>query len=100
MPAESIRPHAGGSVGTPSTHDWDSSFRRHVAKIVYHELLQATAPLSVGDLHEGTLLPEAEVRAAIAALRERGLCSERQRRGNRQPPRFVASNATGPSPDA
>lgn len=99
MPAESIQPTAEGYVGTPNTRRWDRSLRKHIAKIVFHELLNANAPLGVGELQDRTLLPEGEIREAISALVERGLCSDRKRR-SQQPHRFVASTDTAPTSGA
>lgn len=79
--------------GSPSSPESDNGYRKHVAKLVYSELLEANAPLTIEDLLERTLLPAPEVKAAIAALRSRGLCTARHRDTDRRPARYVATNS-------
>jgi len=62
-----------------------------VAELVFRELIEADAALTEAELHERTLLPEAEVREALAELDDRGLCRTRRRMTDHAPRRYVAS---------
>lgn len=62
-----------------------------VAELVFRELLEADSALTEDALYERTLLPETEVREAIAELEARDLCATRRRRGDHEPRRYVAS---------
>jgi transcription initiation factor IIE alpha subunit len=66
-----------------------------VAELVLRELLESDAPLTEGDLNERTLLPESEVREALAELEARNLCTARRRRTDREARRYVASFPSG-----
>lgn len=66
-----------------------------VAELVFRELVEADAALTEAELHERTLLPEAEVREALAELDDRGLCNTRRRTTDHGPRRYVASFPPG-----
>jgi len=79
----------GGSVRT--RRDTGQNDPSLVAELVFRELVEADAALSEAELRERTLLPAAEVRAALAELDDRGLCTTRRRTTDNGPRRYVAS---------
>ena len=81
----SVRGRRGASREAPSL----------VAELVFRELIEADAPLTESELHERTLLPDAEVREALAELESRGLCTVR-RGTDREPRRYVATFPSDP----
>lgn len=90
MALKGVDARSRGTDHSRSPQPLSEGERKDIAKIVYHELHNATEPLTTAQLRDRTLLPVHEVRQAIDALMERGLCTDRQPRTSRQSTRYLA----------
>lgn len=89
MTLKGIEAKSKGTGQPKSTQPLSEDEQKNIAKIVYHELREATEPMTTVQLCDRTLLPAHEVSQALDALMDLGLCTERQPRTDRQPTRYL-----------
>lgn len=91
MPPESLiaNPEASKAIG--ERPEVDEEHLRYVAKLVYSELVTTNGTLTAEEICKRTLLPQGEVREAITALVDRGLCRDVSRQDDPRPSRYFAS---------